>query len=182
MSDQIRSTTILSVRVGEAVALAGDGQVTLGQTVMKGTAKKVRALDGGRVLCGFAGGAADGLTLLERFEERLEESRGQVLKAAVALAKDWRTDRALRKLEALLVIVDQEHSLLLSGTGDVIEPDDGVVAIGSGAPMATAAARALLKHAPQLSAAELAREALQITSEICIYTNDAITVLELGAP
>lgn len=177
----IRSTTICSVRHGGKVALAGDGQVTIGATVMKTDARKVRTLAEGRVLAGFAGSAADAFALLERFELRLKEAQGRVRRAAVDLAKDWRTDRALRRLEALLAVVDAEASLIISGSGDVIEPDDGVIGIGSGGAFAASAAKALLRHAKPLGAATITEEALKIASEVCIYTNDHITVLEIDA-
>jgi ATP-dependent HslUV protease, peptidase subunit HslV len=177
-----RATTIVSVRKDGKAALAGDGQVTVGNTIMKSTACKIRALNNGKVLCGFAGSAADALALVERFEAKLADSQNQVLKAAVALAKEWRTDRAMRQLEALMAIVDADHSLILSGTGDIIEPDDGIIAIGSGGPMACAAAKALLKHAPQMTARDIVEQALTITSEICIYTNNHISVKEVDIP
>ncbi len=159
--------------------MAGDGQVSLGQTIMKGQARKVRRLPESGVIAGFAGASADAFTLLDRFEAKLKEHRGSLPRAAVELAKDWRTDRYLRRLEAMLVVMDASSTLLLSGTGDVIEPDEGVVAIGSGGAYALAAARALLRNTEQ-SAAAIAREALQIASEICVYTNDEIHVEEVG--
>lgn len=177
---KIRATTIVSVRKGSQVALAGDGQVTVGQSIFKSTANKIRPLNKGQVLCGFAGSAADALALVERFEEKLNECQHQVLKAAVALAKDWRTDRAMRRLEAMMAVVDARHSLILSGTGDIIEPEDGIIAIGSGGPMARAAAKALMRHAPHLSAREIAEHSLKVAAEICIYTNDSITVHEIN--
>jgi ATP-dependent HslUV protease subunit HslV len=158
--------------------MAGDGQVSLGQTVMKASARKVRRLDEGRVLAGFAGASADAFTLLERFEAKLKDHRHGLARAAVELAKDWRTDRFLRRLEAMLVVMDANDLLLVSGTGDVIEPDEGVLAIGSGGSYALASARSLLRHTT-LTAAEIARESLQVASEICIYTNDHIIVEEL---
>lgn len=176
---RIRGTTILAVRRDGHVALGGDGQVTVGETVVKAHAQKVRALREGSVLAGFAGAVADALTLFEKFEEKLDRFPGNLPRAAVELAKDWRSDRVLRRLEALLAVVDGQHSFLLSGSGEVIEPDDGIVAIGSGGPMALAAARALSSHT-QLSAAEIVRHSLEIVGEICIYTNTDITVLELG--
>ena len=176
----MRATTILSVRVGGRVALGGDGQVTLGQTVMKADASKVRLLAGGRVLCGFAGSAADGFALLERFEARLRDTQGRVRRAAVELAKEWRTDQILRRLEALIVAADEDVTLVVSGSGDVIEPEDGVAGIGSGGAFASSAAKALLRHAPHLSAPEVVREGLQIASEVCIFTNDRIRIVELG--
>lgn len=177
----MRATTICAVRHGGRVALGGDGQVTIGQTVMKTDARKVRTLAEGKVLVGFAGSAADAFALLERFEARLKEAQGRVRRAAVELAKDWRTDRALRRLEALLAVVDGEASLIISGSGDVIEPDDGVIGIGSGGAFAASAAKALLRHAKGLGAAEIVEEALGIAAEVCIYTNDKITVLEIDA-
>jgi ATP-dependent HslUV protease subunit HslV len=158
--------------------MAGDGQVSLGQTVMKHTARKVRRLYQDRVLAGFAGATADAFTLFAKFEEKLEQYNGNLLRAAVELAKDWRTDRILRRLEALLIIADKEHSLVISGNGDVIEPDDGVTAIGSGGPYAHAAARALTQFS-ELNARAIAEEAMKIASSICIYTNDRIIVEEL---
>jgi len=168
-------TTILCVRKGTTVALGGDGQVTMGTTIMKHGAAKVRRLLDGQVLCGFAGSTADAMTLLARFEAKLEEYRGQLERAAVELAKDWRTEKMLRQLEALLVVADKNVSLLLSGTGDVIAPDEGVLAVGSGGPYASAAARALLRHS-SLSAEEIVREALGIAGTIDIYTNSQIRV------
>jgi ATP-dependent HslUV protease subunit HslV len=175
---RIRSTTILAVRRDGRVALGGDGQVSVGETVMKANALKVRTLKGGKVLAGFAGSTADAFTLFERFEEKLERFPENLPRAAVELAKDWRSDRMLRRLEALLAVVDREHGFVLSGTGDVIEPDDGILAIGSGGPFALAAARALKEHS-SLAAPDIVRKALEIAGEICIYTNSKITVLEL---
>ena len=177
-AQRIRSTTILAVRRDGRVALGGDGQVSVGETVMKANAQKVRTLKGGKVLAGFAGSTADAFTLFERFEEKLERFPENLPRAAVELAKDWRSDRVLRRLEALLAVVDKEHGFVLSGTGDVIEPDDGIVAIGSGGPFALAAARALREHS-SLTAPEIVRKALEIAGEICIYTNSKITILEL---
>ncbi len=177
----VRSTTILSVRHRGKVAMGGDGQVTVGQTIMKGDARKIRPLLDGKVLTGFAGSAADAFALLDRFEGKLKEANGRVRRAAVELAKDWRTDRVLRRLEALIAVADKSVSLVLSGSGDVIEPEDGVIGIGSGGSFASAAAKALLRHAPQMSAEEIVREALKIASEICIYTNDSIHVVSLDA-
>jgi ATP-dependent HslUV protease subunit HslV len=174
-SDRLHGTTILAVRHRGGIAVAGDGQVTLGQTVVKRQAKKIQRLHNGQVLAGFAGSTADALALIHRFEARLEEYRGNLQRAAVELAKEWRTDRSLRRLEAFLVVADKDGLFLLSGSGDVIAPDDGIVAVGSGGPMALAAARALARHA-DLDAGALAREALRIASEICVYTNDAIEV------
>lgn len=173
----IRATTILSVRRDGKVALGGDGQVTVGETVMKANAQKVRMLKGNRVLGGFAGSAADALTLFEKFEEKLERYPTNLSRAAVELTKEWRSDRVLRRLEAMLAVADTEHGFILSGTGEVIEPDDGILAIGSGGPYAMAAARALLRGTT-LPAAEIVRQSLQIAGEICIFTNTNITVLE----
>jgi ATP-dependent HslUV protease, peptidase subunit HslV len=169
------ATTVVAVRHRGTVAVGGDGQVTLGQTVVKASARKVRKLHHGRVLAGFAGAAADAFTLFARFEAKLEEHRGNLARSAVELAKDWRTDRVLRRLEALLAVADAEASLIVSGTGDVIEPDDGLIGIGSGGPYALAAARALVSHS-SLGAAAIAEQALRIAAGICIYTNDQITV------
>ena len=175
---RIRSTTVLVVRRGGHVVIAGDGQVTMGNTVVKSSARKIRRLHDGKVLAGFAGSAADGLTLFEKFEARLKEYGGNLMRAAVELAKDWRTDRVLRRLEALLLVADRERTLLLSGTGDVIEPDGDAAAVGSGGAYALAAARALL-GATDLSAREIAERALAIAGDICIYTNRNIDVQEL---
>src|SRR5688572_31423989 len=174
----IRATTILAVRRDGKVALGGDGQVTVGETVMKANAQKVRLLRGGRVLGGFAGAAADALTLFDKFEEKLERYPTNLPRAAVDLAKDWRSDRVLRRLEALLAVIDKEHGLIISGTGEVIEPDDGLLAIGSGGPYALSAARALSKHT-EMDPKDVVRQGLEIAGEICIYTNTNITVLEL---
>lgn len=179
MHPPIRSTTILSVRRGGQVVVAGDGQVTLGATVVKCGARKVRRLGDGRAVGGFAGSAADGIALFERLESKLREQRAPLRRAAVELAKEWRTDRALRRLEAMLVVADLEGTYLLSGSGDVIEPDDGVCAIGSGGPFALAAARALLAHT-ELPARSIAEAALGIAAEICIYTNANLVVEELS--
>ena len=176
----LHGTTILAVRRDGRAAIAGDGQVTLGQTVMKHTARKLRRLHNGQVLAGFAGSAADGLALFSRFEAKIEEYRGSLERAAVELSKEWRTDRVLRRLEAFLVVSDRESSFLLSGAGDVIAPDDGIVAVGSGAPYALAAARALVRHTG-MDAGTVALEAMKIAAEICVYTNDAITVETLGS-
>jgi len=178
MEEMIR-TTIVAVRKGGKVAVAGDGQVTLGNTVLKAKAKKVRKIYKDKVIVGFAGASADAFTLMMRLEEKLEAYGGNLARAAVELARDWRTDRVLRRLEAFLVAADKERSFLISGTGDVIEPDDGLVAIGSGGPYALAAARALLAHT-DLGPREIALEALKIASDICIYTNQEILVEELG--
>ena len=175
----MHGTTILSVRRGHAVALGGDGQVSLGETVMKGNARKVRTLHKGRVIAGFAGGTADAFTLFERFEGQLEKHQGHLVRAAVELAKDWRTDRALRRLEALLAVADQEHSLIISGNGDVIEPEGGVMAIGSGGSYALAAARGLVAHS-DLGARAVVEAALHIAADICVYTNHELTVEVLG--
>ncbi|MEZ4586212.1 MAG: ATP-dependent protease subunit HslV [Gemmatimonadales bacterium] len=172
-------TTILTVRKGGMVALGGDGQVSIGDTVMKAKATKVRSLKGGRVLAGFAGSVADGITLFDRFEEKLDRYPGNLPRAAVELAKDWRSDRMLRRLEAMLVLADLEHSFLVSGAGELIEPDDGAVAVGSGGNYAIAAARALLPD-PTLSAKEIVRRSLEIAAEICVFTNRNLTILELG--
>jgi ATP-dependent HslUV protease, peptidase subunit HslV len=176
---EFRHTTILSVRRDDVVALGGDGQVTLGTTVLKHGASKIRRLLDGKVLAGFAGSTADAMTLFTRFERKLEEFHGQLERAAVELATDWRTEKTLRSLEALLVVADRDHSLLLSGTGDVIAPDDGILAVGSGGPYAMAAARALLQNTA-LSADAIVREALKIAAGIDIYTNDSIRVETLS--
>lgn len=173
------ATTILCVRKDGTVALAGDGQVSFGNTVMKHSARKIRTLHDGQILAGFAGSAADAFTLFEKFEGKLQEYRGNLTRAAVALAKDWRTDRVLRRLEALLVVADKENTLVISGAGDVIEPDDGIAAIGSGGPYALAAARALAENS-SLSAAEIAEKAMRIAAGICIYTNDQIKLESLS--
>lgn len=182
IAQKIRSTTILCVRKGNTVVMAGDGQVSLGDTVVKHSAKKVRRLGkGGKVLAGFAGSTADALTLLEKFEQMLEKYSNNLTRAAVELAKDWRTDRMLRRLEALLIVADAEKTFLLSGTGDVVEPDDGLIAIGSGGNYALAAARALCKHT-DMDPADVARESMSIASEICVYTNASLVMEELRAP
>jgi ATP-dependent HslUV protease subunit HslV len=174
----IYATTILAVRRGDKVALGGDGQVTVGDTVMKSHATKVRTMRGGKILAGFAGAAADAMTLFEKFEEKLERFPSNMPRAAVELAKDWRSDRVLRRLEALLVVADREHGFIISGTGELIEPDDGILAIGSGGSYALAAARALLVNT-ELPPREIAQRALEIAGDICVYTNRNITVLEL---
>ena len=174
----MKRTTVICVRHNGGVVLAGDGQVTLGSTVMKHTARKVRKIYQNKCLAGFSGATADAITLLERFEKKLEQFAGNIVRASVELAKDWRTDRNLRRLEALLVVADADHTFILSGTGDVIEPDDGIAAIGSGGPYAQAAAKALVAHS-QLSALEIAREAMAIAAQICIYTNEQIAIEEL---
>jgi ATP-dependent HslUV protease subunit HslV len=171
------ATTILAVRRDGRVALGGDGQVTVGDTVMKSNAQKVRTLRGGRLLAGFAGAAADAFTLFEKFEEKLERFPANVPRAAVELAKDWRSDRVLRRLEALLIVADRDHGFVISGTGDIIEPDDGILAIGSGGSYALAAARALAANT-ELPPAEIVRRGLEIAGDICVYTNRNITVLE----
>lgn len=170
---KIRSTTIISVRHKGEVVVAGDGQVSLGNTVMKHKAQKVRRLYNNQVICGFAGSTADAFTLFELLEKKLEQYNGNLMRSAVELAKEWRTDKMLRRLEAFLVTVDKDHSLLLSGTGDVIEPDDGILAIGSGGAYAQAAAKALISHS-DLNAEEIARTAMEIAGNICVFTNDNI--------
>jgi ATP-dependent HslUV protease subunit HslV len=177
---ELRGTTILSVRHRGRVVMAGDGQVTVGQTIMKQNARKVRRLYHDRVLSGFAGAGADALTLYERFENKLGQVNGNLRRAAVELAKDWRTDRLLRRLEALLVVADRESSLIVSGTGDVIEPEDGICAIGSGGNFALAAARVLIRHS-DLDARRIAEEAMRTAADICIYTNDELAIEELDA-
>jgi ATP-dependent HslUV protease subunit HslV len=171
----IRATTVLCLRHRGQVAIAGDGQVTIGQTIVKAGARKIRKLYHDHVLAGFAGAAADAFTLFQRFEGKLEEHRGNLSRAAVELAKDWRADRVLRRLEALLAVADRDHSFIVSGTGDLIEPDDGLIGIGSGGPYALAAARALVARA-DLDAESIVTEAMRIAAGICIYTNDHITV------
>lgn len=171
----IRGTTIIGVRRDGKVAMAGDGQVSLGDTVMKEKARKVRRIYGDRILAGFAGSSADALTLFEKFEAKIEEYKGNLTRAAVELAKEWRTDKILRRLEALLAVMDTEHSLIVAGSGEVIEPDDGIVALGSGGAYALAAARALVKHS-DLGAPEIVKESLTVASGICVYTNDQITI------
>ena len=177
---RMRGTTVLVVRRAGRVAMGGDGQVSLGPTVLKGNARKVRRLHGGRVLAGFAGATADAFTLFERFEAKLEQHAGHLLRAAVELAKDWRTDRLLRRLEALLLVADRRHLLTVSGTGDVIEPEHPAMAIGSGGPYALAAARALLEHT-ELGAREVVERALGIAADICVYTNHRLVLEELEA-
>jgi ATP-dependent HslUV protease, peptidase subunit HslV len=173
--EQFHGTTILSVRRGPVVALGGDGQVTLGQVVVKGGAKKVRRLYQDRILAGFAGGTADAFTLFERFEAKLEKHQGNLMRSAVELAKDWRTDRILRRLEAMLAVADREHSLIITGLGDVLEPEHGLLAIGSGGPYAQAAARALVENTP-LAPKEIVDKALAVAADICIYTNHQRTI------
>lgn len=175
---RVRSTTILAVRRGDHVAVAGDGQVTFDKTVMKSGARKVRRLYNDKIIAGFAGSTADAFTLFARFEAKLEQYHGQLQRAAVELGKEWRTDKYLRHLEALLIVADEKASLVISGGGDVIEPDDGIVAIGSGGPFATAAARALLRHT-EMTAREIAIEAMKIAAEICIYTNSSLVLEEI---
>jgi ATP-dependent HslUV protease subunit HslV len=179
MNEKVRGTTVVAVRKGGQVAIAGDGQITTGDVVLKHGAKKVRTLYHDQVIAGFAGSVADALTLFERFELELEKYGGQLRRSAIELAKEWRTDRVLRRLEAWLVVADLKELLVLSGEGDVVEPDEDVVAIGSGGGYALAAAKALLRHS-DLSAAEIARTSLEIAADICIYTNDQITLLSLG--
>src|SRR5215218_348378 len=175
---RIRSTTVLLVKRGSETAMAGDGQVTLGETVIKGNAKKVRRISNGNILAGFAGSTADAFSLLSRFETKLEQFQGQLERSAIELSKDWRTDKYLRNLEALLIVADKNDSFLISGKGDVISSDEGLLSVGSGSMFALAAARALIKHT-ELNAAEIASESLRIASEICIYTNAEIIVEEL---
>jgi ATP-dependent HslUV protease subunit HslV len=177
--EQFRGTTILSVRRGNQVVIGGDGQVTLGNTVMKGNARKVRRLYKDKVIAGFAGGTADAFTLFERFESKLEMHQGHLVRAAVELAKDWRTDRILRRLEAVLAVADSKSSLIITGNGDVIEPEESLIAIGSGGPFAQAAAKALMENT-KLSAKEIVQKALTIAGEICIYTNNNLTIEELN--
>jgi len=177
--EQYRGTTILSVRRGDKVVIGGDGQVSQGSTVLKGNARKVRRLYDDKVLAGFAGGTADAFTLFERFEEQLEKHRGKLTRAAVELAKLWRTERALRRLEALLVVADREASLIVSGNGDVIEPEDDIMAIGSGGPYALSAARALYRQT-DLDARTIVEQSLMIAGDICVYTNQNLTIEELG--
>ncbi|WP_019215097.1 ATP-dependent protease subunit HslV [Legionella tunisiensis] len=178
--EQYRGTTVLSVRRGNKVVIGGDGQVTMGNTVMKGNARKVRRLYKDKVIAGFAGGTADAFTLFERFERKLEMHQGHLVRAAVELAKDWRTDKILRRLEALLAVADSKASLIITGNGDVIEPEEGLIAIGSGGPFAQSAARALLENT-KLSASEIVRKSLSIAGDICIYTNHNLTIEELDS-
>ena len=179
--NESRGTTILAVSRGGRVAMAGDGQVTVGNTVLKHTARKIRRLHHDRIVAGFAGATADAFTLFEKFEGKLVEFRGNLRRAAVELAKDWRTDRILRRLDALMVVTDGKDLMLLSGSGDVVEPDDGVIGVGSGGSFAMAAARAMLLHTDK-TAVDIARESLRIASEICIFTNANIVVEEVEAP
>ena len=176
---KVEGTTILAVRRDEQAAIAGDGQITIGEVVLKHTARKLRTLYHGQVIAGFAGAVADALTLFERFENQLERHSGQLRQAAVGLAKEWRTDRTLRRLEAWLIVADRKEMLVLSGEGDVVEPDDDVVGIGSGGGYAQAAARALLQHSV-LSAVEIARISMEIAADLCVYTNRNITLVSLG--
>ncbi len=177
--NMFRGTTVLCVRKNGKVAMAGDGQVTLGNTVLKHNAKKIRTMYNNKVLAGFAGATADAFTLFEKFEEKIETYRGNIRRASVELAKDWRTDKILRRLEALLIVADKDHSFILSGNGDVIEPEDGIASIGSGGPFAQAAAKALSEHT-ELDPKKIVEEAMKITSRICIYTNDTINIEELN--
>jgi ATP-dependent HslUV protease subunit HslV len=177
--EQYHGTTILSVRRGRRVALGGDGQVTLGNIVIKASARKVRTLFEGRILAGFAGGTADAFTLFERFEAKLEKHQGNLMRSAVELAKDWRTDRMLRRLEAMLAVADREHSLVITGNGDVLEPELGIVAIGSGGPYAQSAARALFENT-KLMPREIVSKSLAIAADLCIYTNQNHVIEELG--
>jgi len=177
-STTMHGTTILAVRHQSQVALGGDGQVTLGATVMKRSAQKVRRMYNNRIVAGFAGGTADAFALFARFEEKLEKYNGNLPRAAVELAKDWRTDKLLRRLEAMLIVADQDYSYLISGTGDVIEPDDGIIGIGSGGMFAQAAAKALVAHSG-LNARQIVEEAMKIAQDICIYTNEHVTIEEL---
>lgn len=176
---QFHGTTILCVRKNGKVAISGDGQVTLGQTVMKHNAKKIRTMYNNNVLAGFAGATADAFTLFEKFEGKIETYRGNITRSAVELAKEWRTDKILRRLEALMIVADKEHSFIISGNGDVLEPEDGIAAIGSGGPYAQSAAKALIEHT-QLDPRQIVEEAMKITSKICIYTNESIIVEELN--
>jgi ATP-dependent HslUV protease subunit HslV len=174
----VHATTILAVRHGDRAVLAGDGQVTLGQTIVKHGARKIRRLYNDQILAGFAGSAADSFALFSRFEAKLEQYRGNLDRSAVELAKEWRMDRALRRLEAMLVVVDKKSTFLLSGTGDLIEPDDGIIGIGSGGPFAQAAAKALARHSG-LDARHIAEEAMKVAAEICVYTNTSLSIEEL---
>lgn len=176
--EQFRGTTILSVRKNNQVVIGGDGQVTMGHTVMKGNARKVRRLFKDKVLAGFAGGTADAFTLFERFEQKLEKHQGHLVRSAVEMAKDWRSDKMLRRLEALLAVADESASLIITGNGDVIEPEHGIIAIGSGGPYALAAARAMVNHS-DLSAADIVKNSLNIAADICIYSNHNLTLEQL---
>ena len=177
--DKFHATTILGIRKDGQVAMGGDGQVTLGDTVMKQRARKVRKIHDGRILTGFAGASADALTLFDKFEAKIEQYKGNLTRAVVELAKDWRTDKILRRLEALLVVMDAEHSFVISGTGEVVEPDDGIVAIGSGGGFALAAARALSANS-KLDSKAIVEESLKVAAQICVYTNDEISIEVLG--
>jgi ATP-dependent HslUV protease, peptidase subunit HslV len=176
----IKATTVVAIKHNGKIAIGADGQATMGNTVMKRHVKKIKSLYDGKVLAGFAGGTADAFTLFERFDEKLQAYNGNLTRAAVEMAKDWRSDRYLRRLEALLAVASQGQLLLISGTGDVIEPDDNVIAIGSGGSFALAAARALMENAPHLSAKEMVEKSLHIAADICIYTNHNLTILEMG--
>ena len=175
---QVRSTTVLCVRRDDKIVMAGDGQVTLGENVIKHTARKIRRLYNDQIIAGFAGSTGDALALFSRFESKLEQFNGNLSRAAVELAKDWRTDRALRHLEALLLVADKKHTFLISGNGYIIEPDDGIVAIGSGGAVATAAAHAIVNHT-QFTARQIASESMEIAGKVCIYTNNSVTIEEL---
>jgi len=177
---QFRGTTIIAVRRGNTVAIGGDGQVSFGNTILKGNAKKIRRLYNNKIIAGFAGGTADAFTLFERFEAKLEKHNGQITRAAVELAKDWRTDKVLRRLEAMLAVADLETSLIITGNGDVIEPEKGLIAIGSGGPFAQAAATALMEHT-DMSARDIVENALEVAASICVYTNHNRTIEELTA-
>ena len=179
MTTNFHGTTVIAVRRGDRVAIAGDGQVTLGSTVMKKGAVKVRRMREGKVLAGFAGSTADAMTLFDKFDSKIEEFRGNITRAVVELAKDWRTDRILRRLEALLIVADKDHTFIISGSGDVIEPEDGIASIVSGGPYALAAAKMLMRHT-EMDARTIAQEAIRTAAEICIYTNEEITVEELA--
>ncbi len=179
LTTNFHGTTVIAVRRGDRVAIAGDGQVTLGSTVMKKGAVKVRRMREGKVLAGFAGSTADAMTLFDKFDSKIEEFRGNITRAVVELAKDWRTDRILRRLEALLIVADKDHTFIISGSGDVIEPEDGIASIGSGGPYALAAAKMLMRHT-EMDARTIAQEAIRTAAEICIYTNEEITVEELA--
>ncbi len=179
MKSRVRSTTVLGVRRKGQVVLVGDGQVTLGDTVLKGSARKVRRIYDGQVLTGFAGSTADAFALFERFEKKLKDYSGNLMRAAVELAKDWRTDKALRQLQAMLLVADKENLLLISGTGDIVEPEEGIAAIGSGGPYAVAAARALARHT-EMDTEALARAAMEVAAQLCIYTNGEFTVETLA--
>ena len=176
--NDLRGTTIIGVKKGKKIAIGGDGQVTMGNTIMKATAQKIRTLSNGKVIAGFAGATADAFTLFDKFEAKLKEYKGNLKRAAVELAKEWRSDKILRRLEAMIIVADASSLLIISGTGDVLEPDDGVIAIGSGGNYALAAARALKQHT-QLSAKEIVEKSLKIAADICVFTNNNITVEEL---